>query len=317
MQHSQVQMRYASLGLRFAAIVIDTVVLFSALVALLLIAAAAGVLELPDPATTSPFSSDIVIPSWIYVATYSMLFGYYALLEAFTGGSLGKLALGLRVRMDDGREPTTAAIVVRNLLRIPEVLFWYIPAGVSCLISKRNKRLGDFAAGTVVVHRDAALAFDRGAGSLAQVPPARRDAAALEVASPATLGPPAELDLAGVLAQFKAAVFATRGAHDTYLHFSEIELARETTMGDDVTREYSAEYVAAWYSLSEAVHAMNEARATAAAACARSGTDLDAALEPQRDLAYLLRQLPPYLEPGAGEHLHDAYMRVVRGEAGS
>ncbi len=317
MQHSQVQMRYASLGLRFAAIMIDTVVLFSALVALLLIAAAAGVLELPDPATTSPFSSDIVVPSWIYVATYSMLFGYYALLEAFTGGSVGKLALGLRVRMDDGREPTTSAIVVRNLLRIPEVLFWYIPAGVSVLISKRNKRLGDFAAGTVVVHRDSPPAFDRGAGPLAQVPPAPHDAAPLEVASPATLGPPAELDFAGVLAQFKTAVFATRGAHDTYLRFSEIELAREATMADDVTREYSAEYVAAWYSLSEAVHAMNEARATAAAACAPSGTDLDAALAAQRDLAYLLRQLEPYLEPGAGEHLHDAYMRVVRGDTGS
>lgn len=316
MQHGQMQMRYASLGLRFAATMIDTLVLFSALVALLLIAAAAGALELPDPATTSPFSSDLVIPSWIYVVTYSMLFGYYALLEAFTGGSLGKLALGLRVRMDDGREPTTAAIVVRNLLRIPEVLFWYIPAGVSCLISKRNKRLGDFAAGTVVVHRDTAPTFDRGAEPLVQVPPAPRDAAALEAASPATLGPPAELDVAGVLAQFKVTVFATRGAHDTYLHFSEIELARETTTGEDVTPEYSAEYVAAWYSLSEAVLAMNEARTTAAAACARSGTDLDAALEPQRDLAYLLRQLAPYLEPGAGEHLHDAYMRVVRGETG-
>jgi len=65
--------------------------------------------------------------------------------------------------------------------------------------------------------------------------------------------------------------------------------------------------------LSEAVHAMNAARAAAEAAASRADTDLETALAAQPDLAYLLRELAPYLAPDAHEHLHKAYMSVVKG----
>ena len=159
---SHQEMQYASLNRRVLATLIDSVVLFFALVVMLGIAASAGAIQLPEPGTTNPFSIDTTVPTWTYFATYGLLFAYYAVLEGLTGASLGKHALGTVVRMDDGSAPTPTAIVVRNLVRIPEALFWYIPAGISCALSGSNKRLGDHAAATVVVLRGGVPAMPGG-----------------------------------------------------------------------------------------------------------------------------------------------------------
>jgi len=56
------------------------------------------------------------------------------------------------------------ASLIRNLIRIGEQLIgYYVLAAISALISPENKRLGDLAAGTIVV-RDARLAAPRDAG---------------------------------------------------------------------------------------------------------------------------------------------------------
>ena len=316
---SQQEMHYASLSRRVLATLIDSVVLFFALVVMLGIAASAGAIQLPEPGTTNPFSIDTTVPTWTYFATYGLLFAYYAVLEGLTGASLGKHALGMRVRMDDGSAPTRTAVVLRNLIRIPEALFWYIPAGISCALSGSNKRLGDHAAATVVVLRATVPAASRGTQPVAPAPSPVQAAAAADsdppLPAPTT---PLEPSLPDALAHFKAAVLATRGAHGTYLRFSELELAKERpdarAIADADEPEYSPEYIAAWYSLSDAVHAMNAARGAAEAASSRADTDFDAALTAQPDLAYLLRELAPYLAPDAHEHLHEAYMSVVRGE---
>lgn len=320
-------MEYATLAQRFAATLIDSAVLFFALVIMLRFAASMGALELPDPATTSPFdiqsffeslsSARLTPPTWVYFAMYGLLFGYYAVLEGLTGGSLGKLALGLRVRMDDGSEPTGTAIVVRNLVRVAEAFVWYIPAGISCLLSSRNKRLGDYAAGTVVVRRTTALVVRRGALPLSKAPSPPRTTAVHDSAPPLPAAAPVEPSPQEAIALLKAAALAARGAHAMYLRFSEVELAKErpaTSTASDSEPQYSPEYVAAWYSLADAVLAMNEARATAIAASTRAGSNLDAALVAQPDLVYLLRELAPYLAEDATERLHEAYMRVVQGE---
>jgi hypothetical protein len=41
---------------------------------------------------------------------------------------------------------------------------------------------------------------------------------------------------------------------------------------------------------------------------------LETVLAAQPDLAYLVRELAPYMAPDAHGHLHEAYMSVVRGE---
>ena len=70
-----------------------------------------------------------------------------------SGASPGKRVLGLKVVMDSGLPVTVAASVTRNLLRVADFLpFGYGFAIVSLLVRADGKRLGDLAAGTLVVH---------------------------------------------------------------------------------------------------------------------------------------------------------------------
>jgi uncharacterized RDD family membrane protein YckC len=65
----------------------------------------------------------------------------------------GKRAFGLRVVMDNGLPVTPAASLTRNLLRAADFLpFAGGFAIVSILLRRDSKRLGDLAAGTIVVH---------------------------------------------------------------------------------------------------------------------------------------------------------------------
>jgi uncharacterized RDD family membrane protein YckC len=70
------------------------------------------------------------------------------------GATPGKRALGLKVVMDNGLPVTPAASLTRNLLRAADFLpFFYGSAIVSMLLRHDFKRLGDLAAGTLVVYR--------------------------------------------------------------------------------------------------------------------------------------------------------------------
>jgi uncharacterized RDD family membrane protein YckC len=70
-----------------------------------------------------------------------------------SGATPGKRILGLKVVMDDGLPVTPSASVTRNLLRVADFLpFGYGFAITSMLIRTDCKRLGDIAAGTMVVH---------------------------------------------------------------------------------------------------------------------------------------------------------------------
>ncbi len=81
---------------------------------------------------------------------------YMVLFEVLNQGrSPGKQALGLRVIHDDGTPIGWAASLTRNLLRVVDLLpFGYCLGILSCLSSSSFKRLGDLAAGTLVVYRD-------------------------------------------------------------------------------------------------------------------------------------------------------------------
>ena len=66
----------------------------------------------------------------------------------------GKQVFGLRVVMDNGLPVTPAASMTRNLLRVADFLpLAYGFAIVSMLVRRDCKRLGDIAAGTLVVHQ--------------------------------------------------------------------------------------------------------------------------------------------------------------------
>jgi uncharacterized RDD family membrane protein YckC len=79
--------------------------------------------------------------------------GYFFLFEALWSRTPGKYFQGLVVVGADGSPCGWRAALVRTLLRVLEanpLLLGGLPAGVTILVSKRNQRLGDLAAGTVV-----------------------------------------------------------------------------------------------------------------------------------------------------------------------
>jgi uncharacterized RDD family membrane protein YckC len=81
---------------------------------------------------------------------------YMVLFEVLNQGrSPGKQLLGLRVIHDDGTPVGWTASLTRNLLRFVDLLpFGYTLGILSCLNHPAFKRLGDLAAGTLVVYRD-------------------------------------------------------------------------------------------------------------------------------------------------------------------
>lgn len=81
---------------------------------------------------------------------------YMVLFEVLNQGrSPGKQLLGLRVIHDDGTPVGWPASLTRNLLRFVDMLpFGYTLGILSCLNHPAFKRLGDLAAGTLVVYRE-------------------------------------------------------------------------------------------------------------------------------------------------------------------
>lgn len=72
---------------------------------------------------------------------------------AWHGQTPGKRALGLRVLNDDGTPVRWPAALARNLLRAVDFLPAFYGIGLLAMLASRDfKRLGDLAAGTVVVH---------------------------------------------------------------------------------------------------------------------------------------------------------------------
>lgn len=85
--------------------------------------------------------------------------GYFVASELLGGGrSLGKRLVGLQVVRDGGLPLTAEASLVRNLLRAVDLLpGTYLVGLVAMVLSTQGKRLGDQAAGTVVVRLDRPL----------------------------------------------------------------------------------------------------------------------------------------------------------------
>ena len=82
--------------------------------------------------------------------------GYFLFWETTVNGrSPGKWLVGLRVVRDDGFPIGFRDALVRNLLRAVDLLPWYYTVGlIAMLVSAQGKRLGDVAAGTLVVRLD-------------------------------------------------------------------------------------------------------------------------------------------------------------------
>ncbi|MEE4301534.1 MAG: RDD family protein [Pseudomonadales bacterium] len=94
--------------------------------------------------------------SWIAWLTFAppaaIYFLYHPVIEALTGTTPGKRYAGVRIVTDQGLRPSLGAVLVRNLLRVVDSLPTLYVIGLSvAIVDGRARRLGDMAAGTLLV----------------------------------------------------------------------------------------------------------------------------------------------------------------------
>jgi uncharacterized RDD family membrane protein YckC len=172
----------AGLGSRFFAVFIDLTIQIAVVVAAFLVLAWIGTSS--GTGSAAPTGSIAKVASAILIALASLaafllFFGYFIFFEwRFGGQTPGKRALGIRVVRDGGFPLDFTSAVVRNVVRILEFgLGFYALSAVSTLLSPANRRLGDMAAGTIVVRVNR---FERSRSSPTRYEPRERDDAVVD-----------------------------------------------------------------------------------------------------------------------------------------
>ena len=93
------------------------------------------------------------------VTSFAIWVLYPIVLEALWGATPGKRLCNLVVVMSDGTPLTWPASALRNVMRFADMLpIGYAVGLASMMMDSQFRRLGDLAAGTVVVHREMATA---------------------------------------------------------------------------------------------------------------------------------------------------------------
>ena len=135
----------AGVGSRFAAGVIDQLLRWAVLLALILLLLAV------EGASDDDYSGFAVAA--LIVTLFMVQFGYDVLFETLAGGRTpGKRWTGLRVVKLGGTPVTFLPSALRNVLRIVDSLPGFYLVGILfVMFTRNNQRLGDLAAGTIVV----------------------------------------------------------------------------------------------------------------------------------------------------------------------
>lgn len=149
----------ADLGSRFLAFLLDSLVLLVALTGLGLLARW-GAIRLDVSERLLGWGGFAVT-----LVGFAVLWGYFVYFEGFRSGRTpGKRWVGIRVIHDGGHPLTVRGAAIRNLIRLVDLqpAFTWMVGGLAMMIHPRTQRLGDMAAGTLVVR-------DRGALELSEV----------------------------------------------------------------------------------------------------------------------------------------------------
>ena len=131
----------ASPTTRFFALVID---LACSYIATTVIGLAVQVTGLINP--------DLAGALWL-LASFVVSTGYAIILEWFwRGQTFGKMVMHIRVVDEQGLRLRFSQVVIRNLLRVVDMLpGMYLVGGLSSFISSRGQRIGDITANTIVI----------------------------------------------------------------------------------------------------------------------------------------------------------------------
>jgi uncharacterized RDD family membrane protein YckC len=150
-ENVELEQRLAGMGSRFIAGLVDTLIILGTivLVVLLLIISGLVLIDLGD-AVMNPGA---LVLTALIIFVFLVYWGYFVFFEMRTNGqSPGKKRMKIRVVKEGGGAIGFTDIAIRNLLRVVDVLpMGYAVGGVCMFVTRKTQRLGDLAAGTVVL----------------------------------------------------------------------------------------------------------------------------------------------------------------------
>ncbi len=157
-EQTRLEFSVAGIGSRFIALAIDTLIQAGIAVVLVIVIAVFGLMG----ALRSIPQGGVWALALLVGMMFLVYFGYFAIFEVIWNGQTpGKRRAGIRVVKDSGRPLSPSETIGRNLLRLVDQLPGFYAIGiVVSLLNSRNKRLGDFVAGSIVV-REGSLAAIR------------------------------------------------------------------------------------------------------------------------------------------------------------
>ena len=142
----EVEYKLAGVGARLAALIIDSLIQFAAV--LLCIGILFGVNRQLTNLGIAPRPSTIIAA--LIIIAFIIYMGYFITCEMLMNGqTVGKRLFGLRVIRDNGQPIEFTQALIRGIIRTTLDMM-YIGLFV-IMFSKKHKRIGDMAAGTIVV----------------------------------------------------------------------------------------------------------------------------------------------------------------------
>ena len=153
-ENVDLERRLAGIGSRFMAGLLDTLLIAAVLLAIVLAAFGTGAVAF----TLNPGALRRAEP-WVLAVLILLFFlvywGYFVLFEMWMNGQTpGKRYMRIRVVQQEGGAISFQAVAIRNLLRMVDFIGLYAVAGVSMFLTRKVQRLGDLAAGTVVISEE-------------------------------------------------------------------------------------------------------------------------------------------------------------------
>jgi uncharacterized RDD family membrane protein YckC len=146
----ELDLELAGLGSRFLAVLVDlfwkaALTLVLGLLVAVVVALFAGPGQFDRPS--------MVLIAAVVAAVYALWLGYAIYFEVkWNGQTPGKWAVGIRAIRDGGAPVDFRAACVRNLLAMADFLpVFYLLGALLVLLTTRRQRLGDMAAGTLVI----------------------------------------------------------------------------------------------------------------------------------------------------------------------
>lgn len=147
-EHVAIGYELADLGSRFTALLLDWLLIVLGVLGLWL-----GVSMLAALVGLDGFTTGLGL-GLVLVASFVLTWGYFVFFEGLRDGQTpGKRRMGIRVVHDGGYPVTLRGAAVRNLIRIIDMqpAPSFAVGGLAMMLHPQTKRLGDLAAGTVVV----------------------------------------------------------------------------------------------------------------------------------------------------------------------